>query len=142
MTCCIKIFNALKKEIKSREDIVLLVDEFYRKIKQDELIGPVFTDVAKVDWAKHLPIMYDFFENILFYTGSYSGNPMELHQHISRIFPFTEKHFKRWNHLFNSTLDDLFTGSMADVIKLRIMRISDVMKNKIIDEHRQNHRLF
>ena len=75
----------MKKDITSRKDIELLVDEFYNKIKKDEQIGFIFTDIAKVNWEKHLPIMYDFFENMLFYTGSYTGNPMELHKHVNRL---------------------------------------------------------
>ena len=124
----------MKKDITSRKDIELLVDEFYNKIKKDEQIGFIFTDIAKVNWEKHLPIMYDFFENMLFYTGSYTGNPMELHKHVNRLFPLTAEHFKRWNFLFSTTVDELFIGETANLVKMRAMSISTVMQIKIIGE--------
>lgn len=77
----------MKKDITSREDILLLVNEFYNKVEKDEQIGFIFTDIMKVSWEKHLPVMYDFFENMLFYTGSYTGNPMEIHRKIQQRFP-------------------------------------------------------
>ena len=124
----------MKKDIISRKDIELLVDEFYNKIKKDDQIGFIFTDIAKVNWENHLPVMYGFFENMLFYTGSYTGNPMELHKHLNRLFPLTGEHFKRWNLLFSSTVDELFNGDTANLVKMRAMSISTVMQIKIIGE--------
>ena len=72
----------MKKDIITRKDIELLVTNFYGKIKKDILIGPVFTDIARVNWEKHLPLMCDFWENVLFYSGNYQGNPMDLHKHL------------------------------------------------------------
>jgi hemoglobin len=123
----------MKKDISSRSDIELLVDAFYAKVKQDELIGCIFTDIVKVNWEKHLPVMYSFFENMLFYTGSYTGNPMELHKHINQLFPLTAAHFTRWNLLFTSSVDELFNGEKAELVKQRAKSISTVMQIKILD---------
>ena len=124
----------MKKDITSRKDIELLVDKFYDKVKNDEQIGFIFTDVAKVNWQRHLPIMYDFFENVLFYTGAYTGNPMELHKHINRLFPLTESHFNQWNNLFHAAVDELFKGPTAKLVKERAKSISIVMQLKIAAE--------
>ncbi len=132
----------MKKDIISREDIVLLVDEFYNKIKKDKLLGFIFTDVARVNWEKHLPIMYDFFENMLFYTGSYTGNPMELHKHINRLSPLTEAHFKQWTHLFTTTVNELFKGETAELAKKRALSISAVMQIKIAAETSSSDKIF
>jgi hemoglobin len=123
----------MKKDITTRADIELLVNEFYKKIKQDPVIGFIFTDVANVNFEKHLPVMYDFFENMLFYTGSYTGNPMELHKRINRLLPLTTGHFRQWEHLFNTTVDELFAGVTAKLVKQRAMSISKVMQLKIIN---------
>jgi len=48
------------KDIADINDIQLLVDSFYSIAKVDELIGYIFTDVAKVNWEVHLPIIYIF----------------------------------------------------------------------------------
>ena len=36
-----------KREIYSLEDIKFLVDKFYQKVKENELLGPVFTTVIQ-----------------------------------------------------------------------------------------------
>lgn len=122
----------MKKDILTREDIEILVNTFYGKIKKDELIGYIFTDIRHVNWDKHLPVMYDFFENMLFFTGSYTGNPMEVHKHISRLFPLTPPHFTRWILLFNTSVDELFEGKTAELVKQRAKNISTIMQIKII----------
>jgi hemoglobin len=132
----------MKKDIAARKDIELLVDEFYSKIKEDEQIGFIFTDIAKVNLEKHLPVMYDFFENMLFYTGSYTGNPMELHKHINRLFPLTESHFRQWNHLFCTSVDELFSGKTAELVKQRALSISAVMQIKILKESNSADKIF
>ncbi len=132
----------MKNDIASRKDIEILVDEFYSKIKKDEQIGFIFSDIAMVNWDKHLPIMYDFFENMLFYTGSYTGNPMELHKHVNRLFPLTEDHFRQWNHLFSTTVDALFEGATANLVKQRAKSIAAVMQIKILKETSSADRIF
>jgi hemoglobin len=92
-----------------------------------------FTDVVKVNWEKHLPVMYDFWENVLFYSGTYIGNPMMLHAKIHQRSPFTKEHFQHWLQLFNQSVDELYEGEHAEQIKLRANNISTVMQIKILD---------
>ncbi|MEO6252299.1 MAG: group III truncated hemoglobin [Ferruginibacter sp.] len=132
----------MKKDIVTRKDIELLVDEFYMKVKQDKEIGFIFTDIALVNWDKHLPIVYDFFENMLFYTGNYTGNPMELHKHINRMFPLTTAHFEHWYQLFSTTVDELFSGATADTVKQRVKSIAAVMQVKITGEQSSSDNIF
>ena len=122
----------MKKDIQTREDIKLMVTTFYEKVKVDPVIGFIFTEIVKVNWEKHLPIMYDFWENTIFYTGTYSGNPMESHKRLHRIFPLNEKYFERWVSLFTGTVDELYEGEKASLAKQRAISISTVMKIKIL----------
>ena len=122
----------MKKDIGSKMDIELLVNSFYEKIKVDDMIGPIFTEVVKVNWEKHLPVMYRFWENSLFYTGTYDGNPMELHRHLHRVIPLSAEHFKRWTTLFTATVDELFEGKTATLAKQRAISIAAVMEIKIL----------
>jgi hemoglobin len=122
----------MKKDIENREDIELLITTFYEKVKLDETIGYIFNDIAKVNWEQHLPVMFDFWENVLFYTGTYDGNPMILHQHLNRVVPLTKTHFKQWEKLFTETVDELFDGTNAMLAKQRALSISTVMQMKIM----------
>jgi len=121
----------MKKDILNRKDIETLVNKFYDKVKKDEVISHYFTKVVKVDWDKHLPVMYRFWENILFYTGSYSGSPMQKHIAIHAKEPFSIKAFTQWSLLFNETVDELFEGENAELIKQRAQNISTIMQLKI-----------
>jgi hemoglobin len=122
----------MKKSIENREDIKLLINRFYEKVKTDPVIGFIFTDIVKVNWERHLPVMYDFWENTLFYTGGYSGNPMEIHQHLNQLIRLKVEHFQQWLNLFTSTVDELFTGEKAVLAKQRAVSIATVMQIKII----------
>ena len=77
-----------------------MVNSFYDKVKADKAIGFIFNDVAKVNWEKHLPVMYNFWENVLFFTGAYSGNPMIAHEKVHQQVNFTAAHFEEWLKLF------------------------------------------
>jgi hemoglobin len=122
----------MKKDLENRADIELLVRCFYDKVKADDTIGYIFNDIARVNWEKHFPVMFDFWENVLFYTGGYDGNPMTIHQHINRVVPLTKFHFTRWNQLFAQTVDELFEGNNAMLAKQRALSIATVMQLKIL----------
>ena len=120
----------MKKDIESKADIELLVNSFYDKVKVDPVIGPFFTELVKINWDKHLPVMYSFWENTLFFTGSYSGNPMKMHQKLNDIFHLDAKHFDRWVKLFTTNVDELFAGEKAELAKQRARSIATVMQIK------------
>ena len=121
----------MKKDLNTRRDIELLVDSFYQKVEQDDLIGHIFTYVAKVNWAHHLPKMYDFWETILFGEKGFKGNPMEVHFKLNQEYPLEERHFERWKDLFYSTVDEHFEGEFANLVKQKARSIADLMLYKI-----------
>ncbi|MFA7273956.1 MAG: group III truncated hemoglobin [Crocinitomicaceae bacterium] len=122
----------MNKELNTRADIVLLVNSFYDKVKQDAQINPFFEEVANVNWNQHLTIMYDFWENVLLHTGKYDGNPMVKHQNIHHKKPLSKEDFMQWQKLFNATIDENFSGKNADLAKLRAKNIATVMQAKIL----------
>lgn len=132
----------MKKDIESISDIQLLVDTFYEKVKADTIIGSIFTEQVKVNWEKHLPVMYRFWENSLFYTGTYEGNPMEMHKHLNRAIPLSAAHFKQWTKLFIDTVDELFEGTVATLAKQRAISIATVMQIKIVAENTTAGKIF
>ena len=124
----------MKNDINSRGDVERLVTKFYEKVIADPLIGPIFTEVVQVNWEKHLPVMFNFWENALFYTGNYSGNPMMSHQRLNEIFPLQEQHFNQWVLLFTETVDELFEGEKANLAKQKALSISMILRIKILKE--------
>lgn len=122
----------MKKDIHNRNDIIRLVNAFYEKIKTDQVIGFLFNDVAHINWENHLPKMYDFWENVLFFTGNFDGNPMQKHKELHNKCPLSHIHFDHWNKVFRKTVDELFEGEKAEEIKIRAKNISDVIMYKTI----------
>ena len=122
----------MKKDIRNRIDIELFVNNFYDRVKTDPVIGYIFTEIAKVNWERHLPVMYNFWENALFYSGTYKGNPLELHKHLHRVMPLEPRHFDQWIRIFNETIDELFNGPKADLAKERAYSISQIMQWNIL----------
>lgn len=121
----------MKKDILTGNDIKKLVDRFYEKIRSDRILSPYFLQVVAVDWDKHLPVMYRFWQNVLFYSGNYNGNPMQRHLEIHSKHPFNIQDFTQWTLLFNETVDELFEGANAELIKQRAQNISTIMQIKI-----------
>jgi hemoglobin len=120
----------MKPDIKLPEDVRLLVDTFYEKVKQDDLIGYIFNEVVRVDWPAHLPRMYAFWEFLLLGMDTFQGNPIEKHYEVHRMTPLRPEHFERWVQLFQSTVDELFEGHKADTAKFRAFAIAETWKTK------------
>jgi len=131
-----------RKDITQRKDIERLVNEFYERVKLDQTIGPIFSEVAHVNWDKHLPVMYDFWENIIFQTGNYTGNPMSAHFKIHEKHPFTKAHFTRWLAIFQETLNDCFEGPNTELARQRSLSIATVMEIKLIQHNQKDQTGF
>lgn len=123
--------TVMKSDIQTRADVELLVNRFYEKVKADATIGYIFNDLVKVNWETHLPVMYDFWESVIFFTGGYNGNPMITHRKLHQIAHLTAEHFKAWLTLFTSTVDELFDGDKAELAKQRAVSMATVMQLKI-----------
>ncbi len=122
------------KDITQREDIELLVNSFYDRVKTDQTIGYIFTDVAGVNWDEHLPRMYSFWETLLLGKMSFKGNPMSKHIQLSKKTEMNQSHFDAWLSIWNKTLDDNFKGEVADSAKQKGQNIAGLMLFKI-DKH-------
>jgi hemoglobin len=120
------------KDIASRADIETLMNAFYKKALTDEKIGFFFTEVAPLNMEVHLPLIVDFWETIVFGKAAYKGNVLEVHQHIHQLSSFKPEHFERWVSLFQQTVNELFEGNHAELVKQRAESIATVMKIKLL----------
>ncbi len=121
----------MKKQIETRTDIELLINEFYTKAKADEVIGYIFTEVVELSWEIHMPIMYNFWETILLHSGNYRGGMMQKHFALDKKERLTPAHFARWKKLFLETVDTYFIGEKADEAKKRVELMSELMLFKV-----------
>lgn len=121
----------MKYDIENREDVAVLVNTFYKRVLKDKLIQHFFTEVVKLQWEKHIPVIIDFWSSILFDEQSFRGNPMIKHIELSRQHRLEKKHFDRWLLHWNKTVDQLFQGENADLAKARALSIGLLMQSKI-----------
>ena len=101
------------RDIETEVDVRTLVDEFYGAVREDALLNRIFTDVAQVDWQRHLPKMYAFWNGLILGKVGYSGQPFAAHVQL----PVEREHFMRWLTLFHATVDRLFAGPAAQRAK-------------------------
>ena len=128
----------IKKDIKTREDVFLLVSSFYEKVKKDDVLGPFFNDVIK-DWDAHLDRLTTFWESSLFMTRKlekrYKGDPLEAHVKVDsdNNNSITELHFGLWLNLWFQTIDELFEGEYAENAKRRARKMGTFLYLKIFE---------
>jgi hemoglobin len=120
-----------KQTLDSPEAVRLLVNSFYDKVRVDPLIGPVFMDVAQVDWSSHLPKMYAFWESIILGNNAYDGHPFRPHVLINQSHPIKKAYFERWLQLFSATLSEQFTDETAGQVRQRATQIALVWSQKL-----------
>lgn len=119
------------EDLANRADIERLVVEFYGDAFADPLIGPIFTDVARMDLAAHLPVMCDFWETVLFAAGRYRRNALNVHLALHARRPLTGADFERWLSLWRAAVDRGFSGPVADRAKLQAERIAGSMRRRV-----------
>lgn len=120
------------KDIQTRADIDELMNRFYARAISDDVIGYIFTDVAKLDLKRHLPIIGDFWDSLLFGAGNYQKhgrNPLEVHAELNRKTPLEQQHFRRWLALFSRLVDETLSGERAEYAKTRAGAIANRMLN-------------
>ncbi len=114
----------MKKDIQNRTDISVLVHQFYDQIRADEEISPYFNELIS-DWDSHLEKLTDFWETNLFGIRKYKGNPIAVHNKVDKHFQgkITPYEFGIWLNYWFQTLDSLFEGENATILKNRARRM-------------------
>lgn len=115
------------KDITTLDDIKSLVDTFYERVRQDDLLGPIFNERIGDHWPRHLDTMYRFWQTVLLGEHTYMGSPFPKHMTL----PIEGVHFEKWLALFTETVDSLFAGPVADDAKWRAARMAEMFNYKL-----------
>lgn len=114
-------------DILTLDDVKLLVNTFYDKVRQDELLAPVFNSRIGDRWPEHLEKMYTFWQTVLLDEHTYFGSPFPPHANM----PIDASHFDNWMLLFTATVDELFTGEKAAEAKWRAGKMAEMFQVKL-----------
>lgn len=109
----------------TEEQLAVLVDSFYAKVREDTVLGPVFNG-AIVEWPEHLKKLTAFWSSVMLTTGRYKGNPMMAHlKHVAVIRPAM---FDRWLELWRQTARETFDEHSAACLIAKAERIAESLQ--------------
>ncbi|MBS1651575.1 MAG: group III truncated hemoglobin [Bacteroidetes bacterium] len=117
----------MKNDILNIDDVKLLVNTFYDKVRKDDMLADIFNNIIQDRWPVHLEKMYTFWQTVLLDEHTYYGSPFPPHAKL----PVDKTHFERWLDLFFSTIDELFTGEKAEEAKWRANKMAEMFNYKI-----------
>lgn len=121
-----------KADLDCRENIERFVDLFYERMLGDELLAPIFVDVAEIDLAVHLPHIKNYWCKLLLGEKAYRRHTMNIHRQLHGKQPLVEADFQRWLDTFISTIDANFVGKQAERAKMVAAAIAGNMKKSIL----------
>lgn len=111
----------------TEEKIRQMVTQFYIKVRNDDVLGPVFnTQIAEPEWPHHLGRMCDFWSSVLLASGRFHGSPPAVHAALPNIEP---EHFDRWLTLFEPVLHNVYDPETATQIFMRAQRMRVVLQS-------------
>lgn len=117
----------IETEHITEEKIRQMVTLFYRKVRNDDLLGPVFdAQIPDSEWPHHLDRMCDFWSSVLLSSGRFHGEPPAVHAALPNIIP---EHFDRWLQLFEPTLYEVYDQLTATHIFARAKRMRVVLQS-------------
>jgi hemoglobin len=108
----------MKSDIEGVESIRNLIDIFYARAGNDDLLQPIFASLANPNL--HKDALYKYWEETLLNDGKIQNC---LPEHIELMF--SPKHFIRWLTIFLQTIDSLYSGPTAEKAKVIIIRKSE-----------------
>lgn len=117
----------------TKENITKFVKHFYEHVDQDPLLGPVFNDVAGVDWQVHIPKLCQFWNSVLLQTGEYKGNAFQKHVDLAKMTLIEQQHFDRWLALFARQAHKDFDEASAEFIISRAHTIAGSLKRGVLN---------
>ena len=118
-------------DLTDRDDIEALLRRFYGRVLDDDTLAEPFTEVRARGLDSHLPVMCDFWETVLFRAGRYRGSALNAHRHVHGRVPLSGRHFVRWLTTWNNTVDEMYSGPIAEHAKVQAARIAWAMHRRL-----------
>ena len=106
----------------TEESLKQLVDTFYAKVREDDLIGPVFNGAID-DWPEHLDRLQAFWSSVMLTSGRYKGRPLPAH--IKHGDAINAASFERWLGLWRETTSELLDAESAAAMQDKAERIAE-----------------
>ena len=124
-------FGSIGRELDQRSQIHNAVVSFYRELVMDDLLGPVFEEIAEVDWRTHIPLLIDYWCRVLLGHQNYQGIILGAHRRVHELEPLTADLFDRWYGLWAATIDQGWAGPSAEKAKAHAAKIAGSLARQL-----------
>ncbi|HMD19934.1 MAG TPA: group III truncated hemoglobin [Alloacidobacterium sp.] len=121
------------ENVVNESSIAVLIDRFYTRVRQDDILGPVFAKEIGDEWERHLETMRAFWSSLMLASGRYKGNPML--KHLLLLPRIDSEHFERWLGIWQQTTSELFPPEAAATFK----RKAESMGERLIETIDRHH---
>ena len=120
------------RDLDTHDEIAEFVTRFYREIAQDERFHHWFETIAHVDWHAHTAALTEFWVGLLLgEPHDPADDVIEAHRWLHDADPFDGALFERWLEIFDTTLDEGWTGPMTEAARSRGHGIAWAMAKRL-----------
>lgn len=127
-----KPYEHRRCDLDNREEIAEFVTRFYREIAQDGRFHRYFETLAHVDWHAHTLDLTDFWAGLLLgEPHDPADDVIEAHRWLHDAEPFDTALFDRWLEIFDTMLDEGWSGPMSDAARRRGHGIAWAMAKRL-----------
>jgi hemoglobin len=123
------------RDLATRADVEALLRRFYGQVLVDDMSAEPFAEIRRRGLESHLPVMCDFWETAMFRAGRYQGSALRPHQRIHDRHTFTAAHFLRWLALWDTAIDQMYRGPVADHARIQAARIGRAMHHRLTGDN-------
>lgn len=127
-------------DLASREEVAEFVTRFYREIAQDQRFHHYFETIANVNWKAHTSLLTDFWTDLLFpeisTEATHASEHMpgkeliEAHRWLHEASSFDDALFDQWLDIFDTTLDEGWSGPRTEQVRSRGRGIAWAMRRR------------
>ncbi len=138
-------------DVEQRSDLEVIIKKFYERVLVDPIIGFIFVNIVKVDLETHLPVIINFWSDVLFKqpllnnkdsnNKLYQGNLLNKHLQVHSLIALKPGHFTRWLYLFNEAVDENYSGENSELIKERAEAIAQSISAAITEQKKSSMKL-
>jgi hemoglobin len=123
-------------EVIDRESVGKLVRSFYRKIIDDEVVGPYFIRALGANqkndkWYEHFVTLDRFWLMVMTGEEGYRGSPFVPHAMLPDL---TKEKFERWLELFSETLNEVYVEEVATKFHAKAAFLAQQFLELLADE--------
>lgn len=131
--------NIPSRDLQNREDVAFVVNTFYDLVRKDEMLGPIFNKII-TDWPSHLHKITLFWDQVLFDTRLYAGNPRIAHIEADKQVDHSIdiSHFGKWLFYWINVINENFVGPRADLLIDRARRMQTVLYVNVFKNKPEN----